>query len=1197
MAVEDANYFKYLYDPANDSEPVKISKVTDTSIEAKMVCTTSPQNVSWGSGFANVQLGLWIVSSKSSVFGPDTGTITSDIISTSALGMTETYYDLNYGSGIDDQFTHEYNVYLNNDNKVTGNDDIESNTTYYLTGFVFYPYGYAGGDDLGSWVGDSISVTYGSFESSYYLWTMGAGGYFWPQNGSGIEIKTLCSPYTNVTLNQTDVTKFNGLKYGQTQDIRFSHSEETYEDGITRVIYNDQIKHYVRYKYTNDSVWTSWQEVTYIDGVSCFTIMKKDGPQVEIQFSRGSTDEQYSQTYYENGVYLSTPYSITINASVPDTPGELKKLETPEYKIEIWKTRLSDEANYQFLDSIGIANLPQALTAGAVNLHNTFSTMQAKFEFEVSISSDATLNNPMCLFGARPFYDNGSGTNSYNSDWVIFCKRKSATQKQIGMYSKNNSGNEGSISYVTVDIADDEKFNLVVDSYNPDGSGGGVFVNGTKIINSSAFYHDGAESMYNVSFTSLFNMAVYTRYTDPGTGTQYNTEFPYKSFSYNFIGNVYSFKVYDASDSEKKLYYDYRPCVRKSDGIPGFFEYKHRRFCEANSSSSSTTPSVKYRIFVLGENYIGSEFGMLADISNICISNLNLIKERNLPDTLTADIEYVQFKKKLGREKTNVSDIIKPYLVDVVVKRNFETIFVGTLMYAKVSLKAVGKQTLTLQAIGYGEQLAKRYINCSYGDMNYPQMARQILYDAQHEMNWIDNYDFLREQTDSGDENDTSYFNGWGAIDENFESYIPVKASDTDSYKAHWKNGSIPLDAGCLLQCFKMSCATLQGVDQFHIGGDLGGTQFLRLEFWHCTPESEEKDIDLKFEIETDDENIYYKSFTFSFTTYPSNSESGARWTKFSADLNIGNLSGFVKHLKIINESATNSFYINDLNVYRPTDVSYFGQSEANVASTIGYDLHLSTGYFDPMFNDKDYYPTNRVRHYHRQNAKDAIYNLSKLEDQNFEYIVDKDGKYLFKVAEGNLVVENVATYPGQISEVSIERDADILYNVGYAINTHLYDNKELQQTGGQSFVWADMTNGCAIDEDSVEKYKARVQMVQVDTTTREEIEKEAQGAIYTSDEVQNVPTLKFDSNIYNPGNVHIGDAFGINVNIDDLFNFINGEYRVYGYKLSLSQDHVESMDITLAIPNILQLQLMTFPVTMKNMMNNIKRLQIKSNK
>ena len=184
-----------------------------------------------------------------------------------------------------------------------------------------------------------------------------------------------------------------------------------------------------------------------------------------------------------------------------------------------------------------------------------------------------------------------------------------------------------------------------------------------------------------------------------------------------------------------------------------------------------------------------------------------------------------------------------------------------------------------------------------------------------------------------------------------------------------------------------------------------------------------------------------------------------------------------------------------------------------------------------------------------------------------------------------------------QISEVSIERDASILYNVGYAINQHLYDNEELQTSGAQSFTWTDMTNGCAIDEDSCATYKARVQMVQVDTTTRREIDSEAEGAIYASDEVQNIPTLKFDSNIYNPGNVHIGDAFGVNVNIDDLFDFINGEYRVYGYNLSLSVDHVESMDITLMIPNALQLQLMTFPVTMKNMMNNIKRLQIKSNK
>ena len=1191
MAVEDANYFKYLYNPAEDENPVEVVKVTENSIEANMLCTTSPQNYSYGIGVTNTQLGLWIVDSASSVFGPDLGTITSDIISTSYAGMTETYYDINYGSSFDSQFTHKYKVYLNNTNKASGNDDIESNKIYYLTGFAFYP----DEGDLSNFVGDSISVVYGRFENSYYFWSMGQGGYFWPQSGVGIEIHTPCSAYTSVTINQSDLDKFNNLKYGQIQTIKFTHTEESYEDGVTRVISNDNIKHYVRYKYTDDAIWSSWQEVYLTDNQASFTVVKKNGPEIKFQFARGSLEQRYSQTYYENGYFLSTPYEITKTTSVPDTPGELKKLEVPEYRIEIWKTRLSDEANYQFIDYLGVKHLNQNYDAVAVDLNNEFSTMLAKFEFDVSIGSDAVVNRPMCLFGARPFYDS-NGTKTYNGDWVIFCKRISSTQKAIGIYSKTNSGNENNISYVTLNIKDDEKFNLIVDSFNLDGSGGGVFVNGNKIINSSSFNHDGSGGMYLTGTTSLFNMAKKTRYTDPETELSFDAVFPYDDYSHNFIGNIYRVRVYDASDADKKLYFDYRPCIRKSDKLMGMFDYKHRLFYEAKSSSTSSDPSIKYARFIEGDNYVGTEFGMLADISNICISSLNLSKERNLPDTLSVDIEYIQFKKKLGAENTKISDVIKPYLVDIVVKRNFETIFSGTLMYAKVTLQAVGKQTLTLQAVGYGEQLAKRYINCSYGDMNYPQIARQILYDAQHEMNWIDNYDFLSDKIDSSDENDTSYFNGWYATDENNEAYVPVKTTDTNSYLAHWKNGSIPLDGGCKFTCNKLSCATLEGVDQFHIGGDFGGTQFLRLEFYHCTPELEEKEITLRFEIETDDNNSYYQSSTLTFKTYPSNEELGSRWTKFSADLNIGRLSGFVKRL-IFTNNSDNLFYINDFNVYRPTDTAYFGQSEANIATTIGYNLFLSTGYFDPLFNDKDYYSTDRIRHYHRQNAKEAIYNLSKLQDQNFEYIVDKDGKFIFKVAEGDLTVNNVATYPGQISEVSIERDANILYNVGYAINTHLYDNKDLETPSGQSFIWTDITNGCAIDEESIEKYKARVQMVQVDTTTRREIESEAQGAIYASDEVQNVPTLIFDSNIYNPGNIHLGDAFGININIDELFDFINGEYRVYGYDLSLSQDHVESMDITLAIPTILQLQLMTFPVTMKNMINNIKRLQVKSNK
>ena len=92
-------------------------------------------------------------------------------------------------------------------------------------------------------------------------------------------------------------------------------------------------------------------------------------------------------------------------------------------------------------------------------------------------------------------------------------------------------------------------------------------------------------------------------------------------------------------------------------------------------------------------------------------------------------------------------------------------------------------------------------------------------------------------------------------------------------------------------------------------------------------------------------------------------------------------------------------------------------------------------------------------------------------------------------------------------------------------------------------------------------------------------------------DEIQNIPEIEVDSNIYNPGNVYLGDTIMVNVLSDQLFEFINGSYRVYKYVLSVSQDSVENMRLTLLPPDMQSMQLISFPMQYKYIKNDVKRL------
>ena len=1155
MAVDAPNIcleYYYFVDPSQpNTYPFEITSVTHNSIKSNcIVMTQGPYNEAMQLNTNKMPypyVGLIASTSNYYVgtFNSSQNFETSKITYNTSSSGTPLEFPASMAAG--SSYEKTYEVTLSNSNKYSSSQTIKGNTEYFM-----YSYVLPSSDSLNNHISSNkinFYDIYNSWNNVYHFWTVGAGAYYQPAAGNGLSIVTPPSPYSSVTFNQADIDSLKSLKDGQSQNIRYTAIIPSGDGSAVSNIY-----HYFRYKYDDDDVYTSW-EIPQKDssGNLIANVVCRTGHSVTIQVARGNINSLYSQTYYDGGSFMSGVSSTTISIPEIFETGELKKLETPEYRIEIWKSRLSDEAKYQFVDFLNNTGNPSDNRLYIDFQKNFNNLLYMHFDFELSFTGSST---PMSFFGIHPYQNYG---------YEVGLKRISATTKAVCIMIGNSAQTLANQTYYNFAAGDDERFKLSLDS----DMNGKVKV----YINDSLLFTSGNSGLSsNTKGVCLFH----------AQGT---------FFSENaFIGKVYSMSGYDTEENAVK--YNFVPSYEKSTSIPGLYDTVHQLFYPV---VSYTGENITYYMKV-GPNSIGTSYGMLVDISNLAVSTLNLTKERNLPDTLSVDIEYVQFKNKLEKENTKITDVLKPYLVDVVVRRNFEIIFSGILMYSKVTLQAVGKQTLTLQAIGYGEELAKRYINCSYGNMNYPQIARQIIYDAQHEMNWIDNYDFLRDQTDSSDENDTSYFNGWYASDTENLSFIPVKGSDTSVYQAHWQNGAIAFDAGCTLKCFKLTCSKLTGGDRWGTAGNYN--QFLYLSFWHTTiSETQSRTITMTVEFDTDgkDASTNTKTFNISFTTQPSNNEAGSQWRKFEAYFNIGLLQGMVKHVTFINTSQYN-FRINDFNLYRPSDEEH-RRNETNIAATAGYDLNLEVGYFDDAFNDKNLYPTNRVRHYHRQNAKEAIYNLAKLEDQNFEYQVNKDGQFIMKQAEGDLVVKNVATYPGQISEISIERDANTLYNVGCAINTHLYDNKDLFEQSGQSFIWADMTNGVAIDEDSVAKYKARVQMVEVDTTTRREIEVEAQGAIHASDEIQDIPTLKFDSNIYNPGNIHIGDAFGINVNIDEVFNFINGEYRVYAYSLRLTQDHVESMDITLAIPNALQLQLMTFPVTMKNMMNNIKRIQVKSNK
>lgn len=677
---------------------------------------------------------------------------------------------------------------------------------------------------------------------------------------------------------------------------------------------------------------------------------------------------------------------------------------------------------------------------------------------------------------------------------------------------------------------------------------------------------------------------------------------------------------------------------------------------EFDTSVEEITPgtlqNADYSIEIWKNSTDGSDYHFLVDISHIAVSDLVIRKERNVPEELSVDIEYIQFKKKIEAEGLSSTDIIKPYLVDIIVKRNFEVVFSGVLMYSRLTLSAVHSQTLHLEAMGFIEELSKRYINCSFGDMNYPMIAQEILKASQHEMNWIDNYDFHSDDQDlhtgtstpGGQytmnyvtDSSTAYANGWFnnakrtytnsymsyEYDSNsipsfyagqlsgygggYEELVPVPDTSGDvgmiypgNFISHWNNKSISWDPYTTLYCYKFYCSEFVGSGL--TSGVQGEHQYLHVSFWvnptlffGYRPNENYCTLTFRFGLTTNEKldgfvnawgtNENGLEWTRSVTFYRKATNNPEDiWQKVEFEVDCGSLKGQPREIWFENTSNF-PFGVCDFDVYRPSNHS----NELNPVVK-RYNLGFRTKVFDSHFFDSKAFPKDRIRHYYKISCKEAIYNLSKLISQNFEYSVDRDRGVNFVQAQGNLIADKVATWPGEIREISVERDASVLYNVGYSVDA-TYDHTAAE------FLYNTETppKYCFAQKDSCETYSPRVAITTVDSKNAGEIEEETKGLIHATDEVQDVPILTFDSNIYNPGNVQVGDAFGLQLEVDDNFSFVNGQYRVYGYTLTLTQDHVEDMQIDLVPFTALQMQLMTFPKSMKNMMNNIRRIQLKA--
>ena len=594
------------------------------------------------------------------------------------------------------------------------------------------------------------------------------------------------------------------------------------------------------------------------------------------------------------------------------------------------------------------------------------------------------------------------------------------------------------------------------------------------------------------------------------------------------------------------------------------------------------TPDYRILVYLWDRDYEDPETGELGksrfivDISSLAISGIHITKERNLPDTLDVTIEYTQFKKKLKEEGSMAKDVLMPWLTEVKIQRNFKTIFSGFLYSMSLTLNPIGREELNLKCMDWGQRLDKRLVSVGFRNMSYPEIAQALIKEAQHETNWIENYAF--EYSDN-----ETYFSEWVYNNNPDPDNKPARADDY-----YWGVSSkvgVKLNANDkILTPTQITSQALRVDDPdtsettYVIASDNYGGEQIQFSFdYYC---AESTQITLKFF--TGDWGDLTQIGSTSMTV----TASADKWK--SSQVHTFTLpSAYITYVEI---STNKAIAVSEFQLYRtPQD----GDE---------YDLDIRQGVVDPTYIDNHgeqhvyNFDKTRVRHYHLQNVKDALYNLTKLEADQFEFEFTEDKVFNCYKYQGCPVSDPamIATYPGIIQDLSVDRDIDSIINTNYA---HADETQKLQVVstdgGTETKDYTCRWKYAIKDIYSTQRFGSLAETSTYDgVNNRENIRDKTISDLKSYADIKNVPSISVDSNIYNPDNLHLGDAVGIKVLEDEIFSYINDVYRVYSLEIDITKDTVESMSFTLVSPTMATLQMISFPKMLKKMDSTIKRLE-----
>ena len=192
----------------------------------------------------------------------------------------------------------------------------------------------------------------------------------------------------------------------------------------------------------------------------------------------------------------------------------------------------------------------------------------------------------------------------------------------------------------------------------------------------------------------------------------------------------------------------------------------------------------------------------------------------------------------------------------------------------------------------------------------------------------------------------------------------------------------------------------------------------------------------------------------------------------------------------------------------------------------------------------------DRVRNYDLQNIKDAIINLTKLENDNFDFQFDANKVFTTYARLGSDKAQVELVYPQNITSLTTARDAQTLFNKIFGLGAGIGDER---------------LEVALLDTESSLTYRVREKTelynsVEIMNT----LVTNTYGALNEQKDMYDDVVVTVSNNTLDLNDVGIGDAIYVRVDGSSYVDYINGMFRIVAMTLDVSPEMQESVGLTL---------------------------------